>query len=106
MPISQAARLCPQALFVTGNMRRYTEMSQRIMECLAEFTPRVQPISIDEAFLDMTGCGHFYESARAMGTSIKQRIRERTGLTASCGIAPNKFLASWLRRSQSQTGCW
>ena len=93
MPISQAARLCPHALFVTGNMRRYTEMSQQIMECLAEFTPRIQPISIDEAFLDMTGCEHFYENTRAMGASIKQRIRERTGLTASCGIAPNKFLA-------------
>jgi len=93
MPISQAARLCPHALFVTGNMRRYVEVSRQIMECLAEFTPRIQPTSIDEAFLDMTGCEHFYENTRAMGASIKQRIRERTGLTASCGIAPNKFLA-------------
>ena len=93
MPISQAVRLCPHALFVTGNMARYAEMSQQIMECLTQFTPRIQPISIDEAFLDMTGGEHFYESAQAMGASIKQRIREHTGLTASCGIAPNKFLA-------------
>jgi DNA polymerase-4 len=93
MPISQAARLCPDALFVTGNMRRYTDVSQQIMECLAEFTPRIQQISIDEAFLDMTGCEHFYNNAQAMGLSIKQQIREKTGLTASCGIAPNKFLA-------------
>ncbi len=93
MPISQAARLCPNALFVTGNMTRYADASRQIMRCLSDFTPRVQPISIDEAFLDMTGCEHFYEGVAAMGASIKQRIREQTGLTASCGIAHNKFLA-------------
>lgn len=93
MPISQAARLCPHALFVTGNMARYAEVSRHIMRILSEFTPEVQPVSIDEAFLDMTGCEHFYESAAAMGASIKKRIKEQTGLTASCGVAPNKFLA-------------
>ncbi len=93
MPISQAARLCPHAVFVTGNMARYVEVSHHIMQVLSEFTPKLQPMSIDEAFLDMTGCEHFYDTAAAMGAAIRGRIKERTGLTASCGVAPNKFMA-------------
>ncbi|MEA4882228.1 MAG: DNA polymerase IV [Clostridia bacterium] len=93
MPVSQAERLCPQAIFVTGNMRRYAEVSREIMEVLRGFTPLVQQVSIDEAFLDMTGCEQFHADSHAMGAHIKRAIRDASGLNASVGIAPNRFLA-------------
>lgn len=93
MPISRAVQLCPHAVFVRPRMARYQEMSRRIREVLAAFSPVVEAISIDEAFLDMTGCEHPYASAWHLGRELKRRIREATGLTASVGIAPNKFVA-------------
>ncbi|HHW72172.1 MAG TPA: DNA polymerase IV [Firmicutes bacterium] len=93
MPLRQAALLCPQGIFIPGRMHRYQEVSHQVHSIFPEFSPVVEPLSIDEAFLDMTGCEHFYSSLEEMGTCLKQRIREETGLTASVGIAPNKFLA-------------
>lgn len=93
MPIREAVRRCPHAIFVRPDMKTYAEYSRRVHEVLSEFTPVIEPLSIDEAFLDMTGCEHFYQSLEHMGEAIKGRIRERTGLTASVGIAHNKFLA-------------
>ena len=93
MPMSQAARLCPHATFVPGNMARYVQVSREIMRVLEAFTPIMQQVSIDEAFLDMTGCEHFYTNALDLGTQIKQAIKDASGLTASVGIAQNKFLA-------------
>jgi DNA polymerase-4 len=93
LPISKAAFLCPDGIFIPGRMARYQEMSRQVHEIFPEFSPLVEPLSIDEAFLDMSGCEHFHSSLEEMGRSLKQRIREKTGLTASVGIAPNKFLA-------------
>lgn len=93
MPIARAALLCPQGIFVPGRMSRYQEVSKLVHEVFPEFSPLVEPLSIDEAFLDMTGCEHFYSSLEQMGQSLKKRIKDKTGLTASVGIAPNKFLA-------------
>lgn len=93
MPIREAVRRCPHAIFVRPDMKAYAEYSRRVHEVLSELTPLIEPLSIDEAFLEMTGCEHFYRSLDHMGTEIKRRIRERTGLVASVGIAHNKFLA-------------
>ena len=93
MPISKAAILCPEGIFLPGRMGRYQELSRQIQAIFPEFSPLIEPLSIDEAFLDMSGCEHFYPSLQEMGQRLKARIREQTGLTASVGIAPNKFLA-------------
>jgi len=93
MPLSRAALLCPHGIFIPGRMHRYQEVSEQVHSIFPEFSPVVEPLSIDEAFLDMTGCEHFYSSLEEMGLRLKQRIKEKTGLTASVGIAPNKFLA-------------
>ena len=93
MPIARAAMLCPEGIFVPGRMGRYQELSRQIQAIFPEFSPVVEPLSIDEAFLDMSGCEHLYPGLEEMGQSLKARIREQTGLTASVGIAPNKFLA-------------
>ncbi len=93
MPIREAYRRCPHAIFVRPDFASYERYSRMVRVVLDRFSPRVEPLSIDEAFLDMTGCEHFYPSLRAMGLAIKEAIREATGLTASVGVAPNKFLA-------------
>lgn len=93
MPISRAAILCPQGIFIPGRMHRYQEVSREIHDIFPQFSPLVEPLSIDEAFLDMSGCEHFYHSLEEMGHSLKHRIKDETGITASVGIAPNKFLA-------------
>lgn len=93
MPIARAAILCPQGIFVPGRMKRYQEVSEQIHRVFPEFSPLVEPLSVDEAFLDMSGCEHFYPNLEAMGQSLKRRIKDVSGLTASVGIAPNKFLA-------------
>ena len=93
MPLSRAAVLCPHGIFIPGRMHRYQEVSEQVHSIFPEFSPVVEPLSIDEAFLDMTGCEHFYSSLEEMGLALKRRIKEETGLTASVGIAPNKFLA-------------
>src|SRR4051812_27594824 len=92
-PMAIAKRLCPQAIVVSGHFSRYRELSDQAFAIFERFTPVVQPLSIDEAFLDVTG------SVRALGADdqiardIKRAIRKETGLTASVGVAPNKFLA-------------
>ncbi|MGE5508096.1 MAG: DNA polymerase IV [Chitinophagales bacterium] len=94
MPLAEAARRCPQAIFVPGRHARYAEVAAVIREVFLEFTPVVEPVSIDEAFLDLTGAEHLHPSLSALGQAIKARLKEATGgLTASVGLAPNKFLA-------------
>jgi len=93
MPIIQAKRLCPNGIFVSGRMGRYVEVSQQIMKIFTEFSPCVEPLSIDEAFLDLSGMEHLVGDITLLGRKIKMRIKEVTGLTASVGLAPNKFLA-------------
>lgn len=93
MPMSQAIRLCPQAMVLPVRMSRYVEVSKQIHQIFTAYTPDLEPISIDEAFLDVTGCIHLFGSAQEIGKKIKTDIKEQTGLTASVGIGPNKFLA-------------
>ncbi len=94
MATAHALRLCPQLVLVKGNMKKYQEASEQVFEIFHEYTPLVQGLSLDEAYLDVTDCDHFQNSATLIAQDIRKKIFERTnGLTASAGIAPNKLLA-------------
>jgi DNA polymerase-4 len=93
MPISTARRLCPQGIFIPVRMHRYCEISGKIRDIFFSFTPLVEPLSLDEAFLDVRGCEGLFGPAPEIARQIKQRIRTKLGLVASVGVAPNKFLA-------------
>jgi DNA polymerase-4 len=93
MPIGKAARLCPHGVFVRVDMAKYARVSDEIMALLGEFSPLVEPVSVDEAFLDLTGTASLFGPAPDAVRRIKQRIRAETGLTASAGLAANKFIA-------------
>ncbi|MGB4164766.1 MAG: DNA polymerase IV [Bacillota bacterium] len=93
MPIAKAVSLCPDGIYLVPDMKRYIEVSQQIQAILYEFTPVVEQVSIDEAFLDMTGCMHFHPDEETLGRRIKERIKAETSLTASVGISVNKLLA-------------
>ena len=93
MPISKAARLCPHAAFLPVDMEKYRRVSTEIMAILDGFSPLVEPISVDEAFVDLTGTESLFGPPAAAMCAIKARIRAETGLTASAGLATNKFIA-------------
>lgn len=93
MPMSKALRLCPQATLLPVRMSRYVEVSRQIHQIFHNYTPDVEPLSLDEAFLDVSGCISLFGNAEIIGRKIKTEIKEKTGLTASVGVAPNKFLA-------------
>ena len=93
MPMREALRLCPQAICVAPRMARYQEVSEQVFAIFHEFTPLVEGLSLDEAFLDVTASQQLLGEPGAIAAEIRRRIRARTGLTASVGIAPNKLLA-------------
>ncbi len=93
MPMSQALRLCPEAVVMSVRMGRYVELSRQIHAIFRDFTPQIEPISLDEAFLDVTGSLRLFGSAEEIGRAIKDRIGKQLHLVASVGIASNKFLA-------------
>lgn len=93
MPSRTAGKLCPHAVFVSPRMERYAEISAKIMTILEEFTPLVEPLSLDEAFMDVSGTLRTWGDTVTIAKELKARIKAKTGLTASVGIAPNKFLA-------------
>jgi DNA polymerase-4 len=93
MPMGAALRLCPQAVCIPPRMKRYQEISGQIFEVFHEFTPLVQGLSLDEAFLDVTASQGLFGDPVSIARSIKSRIRERTGLSASVGVASNKLVA-------------
>jgi DNA polymerase IV len=93
MPIREAYRKCPQGIFLPVNMEKYEEVSRRIHGLLYSFTPDIEPVGIDEAFLDITGSYHLFGTALQTCLSIKKSIKEKTGLTASCGLAPTMMAA-------------
>lgn len=93
MPIAKAKQLCPHAVYLPGRRERYTELSEQIFNILLEFTPQVEKLSIDEAFLNVKGCHRLYGSSKEIGKQIKKKIKDKTGLVCSIGVARNKFLA-------------
>ena len=93
MPISRAKKLCPDGIYVYPRMDRYKEVSAQIFSIMKEFTPHIEPLSIDEAFLEVSGMSTMYSGPKALGRAIKDRVFEETGLIISAGLAPNKFLA-------------
>ena len=93
MPLSKARRLCPQAIFIRANFSRYRDASNRFMEILADFSPDIEPLGLDEAYLDVTGCEEPYGSPRQLALAIKERINKELKLTASVGIATCKVVA-------------
>ena len=93
MPISRAKKLCPNGIYVYPRMDRYKEVSHQIFSIMKEFTPHIEPLSIDEAFLEVSGMSTMYSGPKALGRAIKDRVFEETGLIISAGLAPNKFLA-------------
>ena len=93
MPISIAYRLCPTAIFLPVNGKKYHQASQQVFQIMYDFTPDIEPISIDEAFLDMTGSCHLFGTPVEAARLLKERIKREVGLTASIGIAPVKMIA-------------
>ncbi len=93
MASREAYRLCPHAIFTRPHMRLYSEVSKRVFEIFEHYTPYVEGVSIDEAFLDITGSIHLHGSAQALGEALRREVRETCGVTCSVGIAPNRLLA-------------
>lgn len=93
MPMGRAQQLCPQGIFIAGNYRRYAEVSAAIFTIFADYSPIIEPLSIDEAFLDLTGMERIMGTALSYARKLKAEIKTKTGIVASVGIAPNKFLA-------------
>ena len=93
MPSAQAARLCPQAIWRFPRMERYAQKSREVRAVFERYTDRIEPLSMDEAFLDVAGSLQLFGSAESIGRRIKAEILRDTGLVASVGVAENKFLA-------------
>lgn len=93
MPTATALRLCPQAILISGHRGRYSEMSDRVMGILGEYTPLLEPISIDEAFLDVTGTEAHYGSPARLAATLQARIDRELNLSGSLGVATNKLIA-------------
>lgn len=93
MPTAKAMQLCPQGIFISGNYPRYGEVSQQIFDIFDHYSPLIEPLSIDEAFLDLTGMERLMDNPCQYALKLKREIKEKTGIVASVGIAPNKFLA-------------
>jgi len=93
MPVSKAKRLAPHAVFVAPDMARYSEVSGNIMEIFHQYTPLVEPLSLDEAFLDVTGSQRLLGSGRTIAEAIRAQVEAQEGITCSVGIASSKFIA-------------
>lgn len=93
MPMSQAVKKCPQLIMLGVNMQLYRDVSQKIQAIFKQYTPLVQPLSLDEAFLDVSDCKQCKGSATLIAKKIRKQIKDEHNLAASAGIAPNKFLA-------------
>jgi DNA polymerase IV len=93
MPLAQARRLCPDAIFLRGSMSKYSEFSHRIFAILSRYSPVVEPVSVDEAYIDLSGCERLHGPILTMVQRIRDEILNTVGVSASAGIASNKLLA-------------
>jgi DNA polymerase-4 len=93
MAAARAVKLCPQAIVIRPRMDRYAEVSRQIRAIFEQFTPLIEPLSLDEAFLDVSGSERLFGPSPEIGRQIKERIKAELNLIASVGVAPNKFLA-------------
>ncbi|MDR3355728.1 MAG: DNA polymerase IV [Spirochaetaceae bacterium] len=106
MPVARAYELCPHGVFLRGNMSRYREKSREVMSVLSEFTSDLRQISIDEAFLEITGTGRLFGPPADLARKLKKAVRERTGLTVSAGLASNKYVAKIASGMSKPDGCF
>jgi DNA polymerase-4 len=104
MPMARARKLCPRAHYIRPRMSRYRELSASIFVVFRKFTPLVEGLSLDEAFLDVSASLSLFGDLESIGRQIKQEIKQQTGLTASVGIAHNKFLAKLASDAQKPDG--
>lgn len=104
MPMARARRLCPQAVILPPRFDRYGEISRQVHGVFHSITPLVEPIALDEAFLDVTGARALFGSGAAIGTEIRTRVREETGLTASVGVSTTKLVAKLASDSAKPDG--
>jgi DNA polymerase-4 len=104
MPMSRARRLCPQAEYIRPRMKQYQKVSKSIFSIFKDFTPIIEGLSLDEAFLDVTSSLRLFGGVEEIGLQVKQDILEKTGLTASVGISHNKFLAKLASDAQKPDG--
>ncbi len=93
MPAAEAKRLCPQAVFISGTLGNYVYTSAQLIKIFENYTPIVQPLSVDEAVLDITGCHGLFGAVESLVAAMKGEIKEKLKLTCSVGISPNKYLA-------------
>ncbi|WP_338846249.1 DNA polymerase IV [Massilia sp. W12] len=92
-PTSQALQLCPNLVLLRGDMEKYRQASRQIMAIYQDYTALVEPLSLDEAYLDVSQCSAHHGSATLIAQEIRARVRQQVGITVSAGVAPNKFLA-------------
>lgn len=93
MPGYRAHELCPQGIFLPGDMKKYAAISKQVHGVFREFTDQIEPLALDEAFLDISGSIGLFGTPKAIGAKLKERVREEVGLVISVGIAPNKLVA-------------
>ncbi len=105
MASSTAMRLCPHLVILRPDFSKYKLESRMVREIFERFSDKIQPLSLDEAYLDVTGSEHFGGSATRIAEEIRRIIREERGLTASAGVAPNKFLAKVASDMNKPDGC-
>jgi len=93
MPISEAYRRCPDAIYLQPDMPRYVEASRQVLEVLEGVSPVIEPVSVDEAYVDISGLERLYGSPRSIAGLVKERVWQRTGLSCSVGVGPNRLIA-------------
>jgi DNA polymerase-4 len=104
MSIGEAHRRCPEGIFLPPNIKKYAQVSSQLFHIFQSFSPLVEPLSMDEAFLDATGMERLYPDITEIPRQIKKRIKQELNLTASAGVAPNKFLAKLASDLQKPNG--
>ena len=106
MSMAKARELCPDGIYLWPRFEVYHAVSEQVHAIMERYSPYIEPLSLDEAFLDITGLHNRFDGPYAVGKAIKKDILDATGLIASVGLAPNKYLANWLRILESPMAWW